>query len=75
MEQFEVIGKTRELVFFRRVDDGREIIVTKKFLRTFLKNVFNPDKISCERLVSIEYDSREAEFPCSINGILKYHEQ
>ncbi len=72
MEQYIIVGKTKDNVFFKRVgkDDWSELIVTKKYLRQLLRNN-NPQKVTCEQIVSIEYASENDIAPMSFNGILK----
>lgn len=73
MEQYIVTQKTKDYVYFKRVgrEDLSDLIVTKKFLRELLRQSDNPDKITCEQLISIEYESETDVVPMSFNGILK----
>ena len=75
MEQYVVTSKTKDLVFFNRVGNPTrtDLCVNKKFLRKLLKECYNPRHITCEQLVSIEYESEEHVNPMSFNGILKYN--
>ena len=75
MEQYIVTSTTKELVYLKRVDKEypSELILNKKFLRKLLKNGNNPNHITCEQLVSIEYSSEDSVEPISFNGILKFN--
>lgn len=77
MEQYVVTQKTKDLVYFKPIgrEDLSELIVTKKFLRELLHKSRNPQNITCEQLVSIEYASKNDIEPMSFNGILKTHNQ
>ena len=74
MEQYIVNSKTKDLIYLRRVDkkSSSDLIVNKKFIRKLLKECNNPQNITCEQLVSIEYASENDAKPMSVNGILKY---
>ncbi len=75
MEQYVVTEKTKDYVYFKRIGhkDLSELIVTKKFLRELLQRNDNPQKITCEQLISIEYASENDFEPMSFNGILKHY--
>lgn len=74
MEQYVVTSKTKELVFFKRVNEesDSELFVTKKFLRKLLKNSCKYTCITCEQIVSIEYAKKDDPYPISFNGIINH---